>query len=338
MKRNTNKTKTKYFWIINIKPLCVIARVRHCERSEATRRLFDQREKIQLDTKMKIAIAAPARWVTPKDVEFAILWLKALGMEPVFDNRLFAQDFIFAGSDDFRASIIQEYMDCDDIDAIWFARGGYGSIRIIDKLDFTKFIKHPKLFVGFSDTTVFHGMMQRLGIPSIHGSLAGYLYNKTPESIQSLYDALTGKPLHYEWPTHPLNRKGEVHGTMVGGNLSVLYGMMGSNSFPETDGKILFIEEVDEYIYHIERMMYGLKRAGKLKNLKALVVGGLTKIQDNPEPFDKSVEQAIFDMVQEYDYPVVFGFPAGHQPDNRAIVFGKEASIVITEEKSEFFL
>ena len=286
---------------------------------------------------MKIAIAAPARWVTPNDVEFAIHWLEANGMEPVYDNRLFTKDFIFAGDNDFRASIIQEYMDRADIDAIWFARGGYGSIRIIDKLDFTNFTKHPKLFVGFSDTTVFHGMMQRLGIPSIHAAMPAYFDHKTPEAMQSLYDALTGKPLHYEWPAHPLNRFGNVKGMMVGGNLSVLYGMIGSNSFPETDGKILFIEEVDEYIYHIERMMYGLKRAGKLKNLKALIVGGLTKIQDNPEPFDKSVEQVVSDMVQEYDYPLVFGFPAGHQPDNRAIVFGKEASIIITEEKSEFF-
>ena len=286
---------------------------------------------------MRVAIAAPARWITPKDVEFAINWLKSNGMDPVFDDRLFEQQSIFAGSDDFRASIIQEYMDRDDIDVIWFARGGYGSIRIIDKLDFTHFVKHPKLLVGFSDTTVFHGMVQRLGIASVHGPLAGYFDKKTPESMQSLCDALTGKHLHYQWLSHPLNRCGEVHGTVVGGNLSVLYGMIGSNSFPETDGKILFIEEVDEYIYHIERMMYGLKRAGKLKNLKALIVGGLTKIQDNPEPFDKSVEHVISDMVQEYDYPLVFGFPAGHQPDNRAIVFGKEASIIITEEKSEFF-
>ena len=285
---------------------------------------------------MKIAITSPARWVTPKDVELAIDWLKSNGMEPVYDERLFAQDFIFAGSDNFRAAVIQEYMDRDDIDVIWFARGGYGSIRIIDKLDFTQLMKHPKLFVGFSDNTVFHGMMQRLGLVSIHGPMAGHFDRRTPESIQSLYNVLTGKPLHYEWPAHPLNRLGEAKGVIVGGNLSVLYGMLGSRSFPETDGKILFIEEVDEYIYHIERMMYGLKRAGKLKNLKALVVGGLTKIQDNPEPFDKSVEQAIFDMVQEYDYPIAFGFPAGHQPDNRTIILGKEASLKITKEQSEF--
>lgn len=284
---------------------------------------------------MKIAIAAPARWITPADMECAIQWLKANDLEPVYDERLFAQDYIFAGSDDFRAAIIQEYMDRDDIDVIWLARGGYGSIRIIDKLDFTHFVKHPKVFVGFSDTTVFHGKMQRLGIPSIHGPLAGYFVRRTTESKQSLYDALMGKPLHYKWAAHPLNKLGSVKGEIVGGNLSVLYGMIGSNSFPETDGKILFIEEVDEYIYHVERMMYALKRAGHLAYLKALVVGGLTEIHDNPDPFGKTVEQAIFDVVKDYDYPVCFGFPAGHQPDNRAIVFGKEVVLKVKDDYAE---
>ena len=284
---------------------------------------------------MRIAIAAPARSVTPQDVEFAIKWLQSNHLEPVFDERLFATDFIFAGKDDFRTKVIQEYMDRDDIDAIWLAKGGYGSIRIIDKLDFTDYVKHSKPFIGFSDTTVFHGKMQRLGIPSIHASMPFKLENKTPEALQSLYDALVRKPLHYQWPSHPLNRFGEVNGSIVGGNLSVLYGMIGSNSFPETDGKILFIEEVDEYIYHVERMMYGLKRAGKLDHLKALVIGGLTEIHDNPEPFGKTVEQAIFDVVAGYQYPVVFNFPAGHQPDNRAIVFGKEAELTINSIKCE---
>lgn len=273
---------------------------------------------------MKIAIAAPARKVSPEEMEYSLQWLHDHGFESVFDNRLYAVENIAAGSDELRASILQEYMDRDDIDAIWMARGGYGSIRIIDKLDFRHFIQHPKPIIGFSDVTVFHGKLSRLGIPSIHASMPHILANKTPEALQSLIDALTGKPLHYEWPSNPLNRMGEAKGVMVGGNLSVLCGMLGSDSFPETDGKILFIEEVDEYIYHVERMMYALKRAGHLAHLKALVVGGLTDIHDNPDPFGKTAEQAIFDVVKEYDYPVCFGFPAGHQADNRAIVFGKE--------------
>ncbi len=285
---------------------------------------------------MKIAIAAPARKVSPEEMEFAIRWLHDHGFESVFDNRLYAVDNIAAGSDALRASIIQEYLDRDDIDAIWMARGGYGSIRIIDQLDFTRLVQHPKPIVGFSDVTVFHGKLSRLGIPSIHASMPHILANKTPEALQSLIDALTGKPLHYEWPTYPLNRPGEAEGVIVGGNLSVLCGMLGSNSFPETNGRIFFIEEVDEYIYHVERMMYALKRAGKLQNLKALIVGGLTEIHDNPDPFGKPVEQAIFDVVKDYDYPVVFGFPAGHQPENRAIVFEKEATLTVSTSVSTF--
>lgn len=280
---------------------------------------------------MKIAIAAPARKVSPDEMEFAIRWLHENGFESVFDNRLYSVENIAAGSDALRASIIQEYMDRDDIDAIWMARGGYGSIRIIDKLDFSRFVEHPKPIIGFSDVTVFHGKLNRLGLPSIHASMPHILANKTPEALQSLINVLTGKPLHYEWPAHPLNRPGNAKGFIVGGNLSVLCGMLGSNSFPETEDRILFIEDVDEYIYHVERMMYALKRAGKLDHLKALIIGGLTDIHDNPDPFGKTVEQAIFDVVKTYDYPVVFGFPAGHQPENRAIVFNAEFEINSTE-------
>ena len=286
---------------------------------------------------MKIAIAAPARKVFPDEMEFAINWLHDNGFESVFDDRLYAIENIAAGSDELRASIIQEYMDRPDIDAIWMARGGYGSIRIIDKLDFSHFIEHPKPIIGFSDVTVFHGKLSRLGVPSIHASMPHILANKTPEALQSLIDALTGKPLHYEWfsdsyhNSYPL-----IKGVVVGGNLSVLCGMLGSNSFPETDNRILFIEDVDEYIYHVERMMYALKRSGKLDHLKALLIGGLTEIHDNPDPFGKSVEQAIYDVVKDYDYPVVFNFPAGHQPNNRAILFGKEATITINKEKVTF--
>ena len=269
-------------------------------------------------------------------MEFAIRWLHDNGLESVFDDRLYSVDNIAAGSDALRASIIQEYMDRPDINAIWMARGGYGSIRIIDRLDFTEFVKHPKPIVGFSDVTVFHGKLSRLGIPSIHASMPHILANKTPEAIQSLINALTGKPLHYEWSSTVIASEAKqsiktIKGIIVGGNLSVLCGMLGSNSFPETDGRILFIEEVDEYIYHVERMMYALKRAGKLQNLKALIVGGLTDIHDNPDPFGKPVEQAIFDVVKDYNYPVVFDFPAGHQPENRAILLGKEARFKIAE-------
>ena len=277
----------------------------------------------------KVAIAAPARCVTTEEMEYAIHWLEEKGFIPVYDDRLFAVHHIFAGDDDFRAAVFQEYLDNKDIDAIWIARGGYGSIRIIDKLDFTQFLQHPKWIIGFSDGTVLHGKLSRLGVPSLHAAMPFYFANKTPEAKQSLFDALTGKPLHYEIASNPLNRLGMMEGKIVGGNLSVLYGMIGSDTFPELEGKILFIEEVDEYIYHIDRMMRALKRAGKLEHLKGLIVGGLTQIHDNTHPFGQSAEEVIAEVVSEYDYPVCFGFPAGHFDDNRALVLGRKTEVCI---------
>lgn len=284
----------------------------------------------------KVAIAAPARCVTTEEMEYAIHWLEEKGFIPVYDERLFAVHHIFAGDDDFRAAVFQEYLDNEDIDAIWIARGGYGSIRIIDKLDFTHFLQHPKWIIGFSDGTVLHGKLSRLGIPSLHAAMPFYFANKTPEAKQSLFDALMGQALQYEFSTHPQNRIGQMEGEIVGGNLSVLYGMMGSHTFPDLDGKILFIEEVDEYIYHIDRMMRSLKRAGKLAHLKGLIVGGLTQIHDNTHPFGQTAEEVIAEAVSEYDYPVCFGFPAGHFDDNRTLFFGLKSRVEVTSEKSVF--
>ena len=286
----------------------------------------------------KVGIVAPARCVLPEEMQYAINWLKEKRFVPVYDDRLFANHYIFSGNDDFRAAVFQEYLDNEQIDAIWLARGGYGSIRIIDKLDFTHFLQHPKWIIGFSDGTVLHGKLNCLDCPSIHASMPYFFENKTVEAKQSLLDALTGKPLNYEFSAHSLNRLGEMEGEIVGGNLSVLIAMMGSDIFPETDGKILFIEEVDEYIYHIDRMMRALKRADKLNTLKGLIVGGLTQIHDNTHPFGQSVEEVIAEVVSEYDYPVCFGFPAGHFDDNRALVFGRKSKIEITADKVLFSL
>ena len=290
----------------------------------------------KLKTGSKIAIAAPARMVTREEMAFGIQWLKDMGFVPVYDDRLFNQYYIFSGDDDTRAAVFQEYLDNEDIDAIWIARGGYGSIRIIDKLDFTQFLQHPKWIIGFSDGTVLHGKLSRLGVPSLHAAMPFYFANKTTEAKQSLFDALTGKPLHYEIASNPLNRLGKMEGKIVGGNLSVLYGMIESDTFPELDGKILFIEEVDEYIYHIDRMMHGLKRAGKLEQLKGLIVGGLTQIHDNSHPFGQTAEEVIAEAVSEYEYPVCFGFPAGHFDDNRPLFFGLKSRVEVTSEKSAF--
>ncbi len=266
----------------------------------------------------KIALVAPARKIGRDEIAAAVKWIEEKDFEAVYDDRLFAEYHQLAGNDDFRASVLQEYLDRDDIDAILCVRGGYGTIRIVDKLDFTKFVKHPKWIVGYSDVTVLHAKMQQLGYQSIHGTMAINFEKNTKEALETLYKALVGKHQTDGEFLATLGKTGQV----VGGNLSVLYSMLGSDLFPETDGKVLFIEDLDEYLYHIDRMMMGLKRAGKLANLKALLVGAFTDMHDNTIPFGMTAKEIIFEKVKEYGYPVIWDYPAGHIDDNRTIIFG----------------
>lgn len=266
----------------------------------------------------KIALVTPARKIGRDEIAAAVKWIEEKDFEAVYDDRLFAEYHQLAGNDDFRASVLQEYLDRDDIDAILCVRGGYGTIRIVDKLDFTKFVKHPKWIVGYSDVTVLHAKMQQLGYQSIHGTMAINFEKNTKEALETLYEALVGKHQTDGGFLATLGMTGQV----VGGNLSVLYSMLGSDLFPETDGKVLFIEDLDEYLYHIDRMMMGLKRAGKLANLKALLVGAFTDMHDNTIPFGMTAKEIIFEKVKEYGYPVIWDYPAGHIDDNRTIIFG----------------
>ena len=289
----------------------------------------------------KIAIVAPARKISREEIAPAVKWIGDKGFVAVYDDRLFAEYHQLAGDDDFRAGVLQDYLDRDDIDAILCARGGYGTIHIVDKLDFSKFAKHPKWIVGYSDVTVLHAKMQQLGYQSIHGSMAINFPNNTKEALESLYEALTNPSFRANIERSemvvekssnnesfllkrisPLPSVGRNDEVIVGGNLSVLYSMLGSDLFPETDGKVLFIEDLDEYLYHIDRMMMGLKRAGKLANLKALLVGAFSDMHDNTIPFGMTAKEIIAEKVKEYGYPVVWDYPAGHIDDNRAIVLG----------------
>ncbi|MBP9995176.1 MAG: LD-carboxypeptidase [bacterium] len=279
----------------------------------------------------KIALVAPARKISREEIKCAVDWIKDKGFIPVYDDRLFAEYHQLAGDDDFRASVLQHYLDRDDIAAIFCVRGGYGTIRIIDRLDFTKFAGHPKWIVGYSDVTVLHAKMQQLGYQSIHATMPINFPSNTKEALDSLYDALTGEREKGKGKRGKgKGKRGKGKGgevmwedcEIVGGNLSVLYSMLGSDLFPDTDGKWLFIEDLDEYIYHIDRMMTALKRAGKLAHLKGLVVGAFTQMHDNAVPFGMTAKEIISEKVKEYDYQVVWDFPAGHIDDNRAMIFG----------------
>lgn len=272
-----------------------------------------------------VALAAPARKISKSEIIPAIAWLKSVGFNVFYDERLFAEDHQFAGEDAVRAAYIQDLLDNDNVKAIWCVRGGYGSARIIDQLDFTHFQQHPKWICGYSDITVFHSHIQRhFGIATLHATMP---INVTEDRLQtpvlqSFLNALMGKTLTYEIANHPLSRLQPFSGILVGGNLSMLYSLMGSPSDIDTTDKVLFIEDLDEYLYHIDRMVLNLKRSGKLSRIKALLIGHLSDMHDNTIPFGKTAEEIVADHCRDLDIPVVFNVPAGHLPDNRAFRMG----------------
>ncbi len=276
----------------------------------------------------KIGIVACAGKISRDAIQPAIDILKDWGLEVVLGKNLFKTDHQFSAKDAERATDLQRMLDDTSVKAIISARGGYGTIRIIDKINFSKFKKYPKWIIGYSDITVLHSHIHTMGIETIHATMP-INFTKNKEATESLRKALFGEKLDYEIKSHPLNRKGETKAQLVGGNLSLLYALAGSVSDIDTKGKILFIEDLDEYLYHIDRMMMNLKRAGKLKNLKGLIVGGMTGMKDNTILFGKTVEEIILDAVKEYNYPVCFNFPAGHIDRNFALVLGRKVKLSV---------
>jgi muramoyltetrapeptide carboxypeptidase len=276
----------------------------------------------------KIGIVATARKISTAEINPAIAVLKSWGLEVVLGNNLFNSDNQFSGTDNERADDLQTLLNDTSVKAIISARGGYGTVRIIDQIDFTTFIKNPKWLIGYSDITVLHSHIHNMGIETLHATMP-INFSKNAEALESLRKALFGEKIKYEIEAHPLNKKGIAEGELIGGNLSILYSLSGSISDIDTTGKILFLEDLDEYLYHIDRMMMNLKRAGKLSHLAGLVVGGMTDMKDNTIPFGKTAEEIILDAVREYNYPVCFNFPAGHIDKNVALPFGKKVKLVV---------
>lgn len=247
-------------------------------------------------------------------------------------NTIGLDNYQLGGSDQQRANDLQEMILREDIQAIWIARGGYGTVRIIDLVDFSPLQENPKWIIGFSDVTVLHSHLKTLGLSSIH-SIMPYSVPTTDEvSKASLYNALFGKPLVYEIPTNTNNRLGMAKGELVGGNLSILYSLLGSISSIDTTNKILYFEDLDEYLYHIDRMVYNLKRNGYFEKIKGLIIGGMTDMHDNSIPFGYDYIEIIKNITKEYDFPIVFDFPAGHIKDNRALILGKEVTLEVGAE------
>ncbi len=281
----------------------------------------------------KIAIVATARKVSEEEIAPSVKILENWGYEVVKGMNLFADDRQFAGTDGQRWAELQLALDDPSIKAILFARGGYGTVRIIDKLDFTKFKKYPKWLMGFSDVTVLHTHVNHhCKVQTMHSPMALTLPLAGKEVKEHIQKILHGGSYTMKVKNHLLNRRGKVAGELIGGNLSILYSLTGTASDIHTRGKILFIEDLDEYLYHIDRMMMNLKRSGKLDGLKGLIVGGMTDMNDNKVPYGLSAEEIILDAVTEYDYPVCFGFPAGHLDNNHPLVMGKKITLEVSSE------
>lgn len=280
----------------------------------------------------KIAVAAPARKVSLKELEPFIRLCRQNELEVVYTENLFSIQHQFAGSDQQRTADFQYWLDDPEVKAIISAKGGYGTARIMDALDFTKFKRSPKWLIGFSDFTVIHSHVNtNFNIATMHASMPAYLKEDSGEDLQlsfsTLISALKGKSLSYPIKPHPLNKPGNCKGTLVGGNLSVIYSIMGSASELNTENSILFLEDLDEYLYHMDRMMVCLKRAGKLKKLAGIIVGHMNSMHDNPIPFGKTVEEIIREHTDELDIPVYFGMDAGHLNPNLPLIFGTEVEI-----------
>jgi muramoyltetrapeptide carboxypeptidase len=279
----------------------------------------------------KIAITCPAKKL-PNPMTDAVTLLESWGLEVIQGETLSASYHQFAGDDDLRARDLQRFIDDDSIKAIIAARGGYGTIRMIDKVDFSGFEKNPKWLVGFSDITVLHShLYANYNVQTIHGQMPVTIPDASKYSLDTLRMALFGEHFEYNVTPNPLNRSGRGSGVLIGGNLSLLVAVMGSVSDYNYDGGVLFIEDVGEYLYSVDRMIRTLDRAGKLKNLSGLIVGGFTELKDNDIPFGQTVPEIVMDVVSKYNYPVCFDFPAGHIPDNQSLILGKSLNLIVEE-------
>ena len=280
----------------------------------------------------KVALIATARHISKNELLPAIEVIHKWGLQIEYGENLFKIHNQFAGSEKERSDDLQKMLDDKSIKAVFCVRGGYGTVRIIDKIDFSFFLNNPKWIVGYSDITVLHNHINNFGIASLHASMPINFKDNTAKSLNSIYNCLFELQNNIACNPFPLNKFGVAKGEVVGGNLSVIYSLLGSASDINTKDKILFIEDLDEYLYHIDRMIFNLFRNKKFSSIRGLIVGGMTKMNDNKIPFGKNANEIIFEKTIHLNIPICFNFPSGHLDDNQSIVFGKESSLMVSEE------
>jgi len=281
-----------------------------------------------------VAIVATARKHVDDQLDYAISFLNDLGFEVLIGSSIGLENNQLAGSDEVRAEDFQNQINNPKVKAIWCVRGGYGTVRMVDLVDFSVFQQNPKWVIGFSDVTVLHQHINRMGIATLHAMMPVNVPKATDEAKKTLVKSLMGEPLDYEINPSDLNQNGETVAELVGGNLSIIYSLLGSNSLAGFDGKILFLEDLDEYLYHIDRMIFALDRAGVFKKLKGLVVGSMSSMHDNPIPWGKNALEIIHERTSQYGFPILFDFPAGHIHNNCAVPFGKQAHLKVTNQQA----
>jgi len=285
-----------------------------------------------------IGIVAPARKVRLAELSSFISLLESWGLKYKFGKNLFGEQDQYSGSDEERAADFTDMLADPQVNAIIAARGGYGSLRTLRLIDFSKFEKQPKWIAGFSDITIFHAYINKfLNTESLHCLMPLTYKPEDKESVESalsLKKALFGEKLEYSFPSFNGNREGQVKAELIGGNLSVLYSLNGTGFFPDMRAKILFIEDIDEYLYHIDRMMLNLLHSGYLNNLEALIIGGFTDIKDNQIPFGKDYSEIISEIVKKFKFPLAFSFPGGHQNSNSTLIFGREVQLSVEKNIS----
>ena len=278
----------------------------------------------------KIALISTARKIDVEKLAYAKEVLNNWGLKVVEGKNLRAESNQFCGTDYQRSCDLQEAINDNSIQAIICFRGGYGTVRILESVDFSNLIKNPKWICGYSDVTALHNYLNsKCCSATIHCTMPVNFSTNTKESLETFRKALFGEKYNIITDAHELNREGAASGEIIGGNLSMLYSLSGTKYDIDAREKILFIEDLDEYLYHIDRMMWNLKLSGKLSNLSGLVVGAMTDMNDNEDPFGKSAVEIIKEAVEEFNYPVCFNFPCGHIDDNRALILNKEANLTV---------
>lgn len=286
----------------------------------------------------QVAIVSTARKISQEELSPAIQVIENWGLKVVFSEALFEVFHQFAGTEKQRLANLQHWLDDKNVKAIICARGGYGTVQIVDRLDFSFFKKHPKWIAGYSDVTTLHTHIhQHVKVETIHGTMPiNFPKDGTDnESTLSLKAALFGELSTYSFKSHPLNIKGEASGELIGGNLSILYSLSGTNSAVDMRGKLLFMEDLDEYIYHIDRMMMNLRKSDWLKGVQGIIIGGMSDMNDNAVSYGQTAEEIIRQRTEDLGIPVAFNFPAGHIEPNKAIYFGRKCHLLVSESGSK---